>query len=286
MHQQQKPFVSHGPPYSEHYCYETSGRLTHNNSSTPNSTMRSVKNYRKPHPPSTNINYNIMNMNTSTTTSSNSSYSATNPLTNNLNHSYTTNSTYKFNNSSHHPTVGNNVSQSNNLNHSNTSYHSKMASGGNNEHPSLLPPHSNSNNNHNNSNLSRRSSQSSGSHEWMAHEKPNHSLSLCINRINLKKSNNSSQHKNSSSSTSSSSSTNRRRNNNNDSRDGGDVAQFQSMRCRKHRNRNHFFNTSSSTSYQKYKLTKSCSNDTVNSTEQTDLTANVEKNPQTTHKFI
>lgn len=296
VHQQQKPFVSQGPPYSEHYCYETSGRLTHNNSSTPNSTMRSVKNYRKPHPPSTNINYNIMNMNTSTTTSSNSSYSATNPLTNNLNHSYNTNSTYKFNNSQNHPaSVGNNVSQSNNLNHSNTSYHSKMVSGGsNNEHPSLLPPYSssiinnNNNKNHNNSNLSRRSSQSSGSHEWMAHEKPNHSLSLCINRTNLKKSNNSSHHKNSSSSTSSSSSTNRRRNNNNDSHDGGDVAQFQSMRCRKHRNRNHFFNTSSSTSYQKYKLTKSCSNDTVNSNsnEQTDLTVNVEKNPQTTQKFI
>jgi hypothetical protein len=297
VHQQQKPFVSHGPPYSEHYCYETSGRIPYNNnSSTPNSnTMRSVKNYRKPHPPSSNINYNIMNMNTSTTTSSNSSYSATNPLTNNLNHSYhsnnnntnNNNSTYKFNN----------VSQSNNLNHSNTSYHSKMGSGSN-EHPTLLPPYlSNSNNNNNSSNLSRRSSQSSGSHEWMtsatsAAEKPiNHSLSLCINRINLKKSNNSgggnnksssAHHKNSSSSTSSSSSTNRRRN------DGGDVAQFQSMRCRKHRNRNHFFNTSSSTSYQKYKLTKSCSNDTVNSSEQTDLTANniVEKNPQTTYKFL
>lgn len=250
VHQQQKPYVSHGPPYSEHYCYETSGRSY--NSSTPNnnsSTIRSVKNYRKPHPPSTNVNYNIMNMNTSTTTSSNSSYS--NPLTNNLNN----NSTHKFTN---------NVSQSNNLNHSNTSYHSKM---GGSEHSTVLPPYSNTN-------LSRRSSQSSGNHEWMmsAENKAPHTLSLCINRINLKKSNNSSS--------SSSSSSSKRRN------DGASAPQFQSMRCRKHRNRNHFFNTSSSTSYQKYKLTKSCSNDTVNSSEQTDLTAAVEKNPQTTYKFI
>lgn len=254
VHQQQKPYV-HGPPYSEHYCYETSGRPY--NSSTPNnnsSTIRSVKNYRKPHPPSTNVNYNIMNMNASTTTSSNSSYS--NPLTNNLNNN-NNNSTYKFNN----------VSQSNNLNHSNISYHSKVGVGS--EHSTVLPPYTNTN-------LSRRSSQSSGNHEWMTSaEKAPHSLSLCINRINLKKSNNS----NNTSSTSSSSSSRRRT-------DGAAVPQFQSMRCRKHRNRNHFFNTSSSTTYQKYKLTKSCSNDTVNSSEQADLTAAVEKNPQTTYKFI
>lgn len=221
-HHQQKPFVSH--PYSEQYYVESSGTNRALNSSTPNSTIRSVKNYRKPHPPLTNVaatagmpaNYNVV-MNTSNT----SSYSATNPMTNNLNHSYNTNS-YKY---------SNNVSQSNNLNHSNISFHR--------------------NTEQNASNLSRRSSQSSSSHEWMANEKP-HSLSLCINRINLKKSNKSSS-----------------------------SAQFQSMRCRKHRNRNHFFNTSSGTSYQKYKLSKSCSNDTVNS-EQPEL----ENNPQTTYKFI
>lgn len=264
VHQQQKPFVSHGPPYpSEHYCYETSGRSY--TSSTPNnnsSTIRSVKNYRKPHPPS-NVNYNIMNMNTSTTTSSNSSYS--NPLTNNLNNNNNNNnSTYKFNN----------VSQSNNLNHSNISYSSKMGGGGNEQHTTVLPPYSNTN-------LSRRSSQSSGNHEWMmtSAEKAPHSLSLCINRINLKKSNNSNH------SSSSSSSSSRRRKD--DGSGGTQPPQFQSMRCRKHRNRNHFFNTSSSTSYQKYKLTKSCSNDTVNSSEQADLSAAVEiKNPQTTYKFI
>ena len=250
VHQQRKPYISHDPPYSEHYCYETSGRFY--NSSTPNnnsSTIRSVKNYRKPHPPpSSNVNYNIMNMNSSTTTSTNSSYS--NPLTNNLNNN---NSTYKFNN----------VSQSNNLNHSNISYHNKK---GGSEH---LP--------YTNTNLSRRSSQSSGSHEWMtAPEKAPHSLSFSINRINLKKSNNSQ------SSSASSSSSSRRRN------DGNSAPQFQSMRCRKHRNRNHFFNTSSSTSYQKYKLSKSCSNDTVNKSEKTDLTATVggKKDPQTTYKFI
>jgi hypothetical protein len=229
VHQHQKAFISH-PPYSEHYCYESSGNNVRTyNSSTPNSTIRSVKNYRKPHPP-TNANYNVVNMNTSTnTSSSNTSYSATNPMTNNLNHSSYTNS-YKFNN--------NNVSQSNNS--SNISYYNKPEQ----------------------SNLSRRSSQSSSSHEWMTTAEKPHSLSLCINRINLKKSNKNSNGNNHSSSSGS--------------------AQFQSMRCRKHRNRNHFFNTSSGTSYQKYKLTKSCSNDTVNSTEQTDL----EKNPQTTYKFI
>jgi hypothetical protein len=137
----------------------------------------------------------------------------------------------------------------------------------------VLPPYSNTN-------LNRRSSQSSErNHEWMmtSAEKAPHTLSFSINRINLKKSNNSNH------SSSSSSSSSRRRKD-----DGGGAAapQFQSMRCRKHRNRNHFFNTSSSTSYQKYKLTKSCSNDTVNSSEPADLTAAVEKNPQTTYKFI
>jgi hypothetical protein len=228
VHHQQKPFVSH--PYSEHYYYESSNNnnsRTHN-SSTPNSTMRSVKNYRKPHPPvgtvlqmPTGASYNVV-MNTS---SSNTSYQATNPLTNNLNHSYNNINSYKY---------SNNVSQSNNMNHSNISCASKIDQS-------------------NTSNLSRRSSQSSSSHEWMT-EKPPHSLSLCINRINLKKSNKS----------------------------ASSGAQFQSMRCRKHRNRNHFFNTSTSTSYQKYKLTKSCSNDTVNSDKQPE----VERNPQTTYKFI
>lgn len=226
VHHQQKPFVSH--PYSEHYYYESSNNNNRTyNSSTPNSTIRSVKNYRKPHPPvgaaglqvvPTGANYNVV-MNTS---SSNTSYQATNPLTNNLNHSYNNSNSYKHNN---------NVSQSSNLNQSNISYGGKADQ----------------------SNLSRRSSQSSSSHEWMA-EKP-HSLSLCINRINLKKSNKSAP---------------------------SSSAQFQSMRCRKHRNRNHFFNTSTSTSYQKYKLTKSCSNDTVNSDQPPEL----EKNPQTTYKFI
>ncbi|CRK99567.1 CLUMA_CG012880, isoform B [Clunio marinus] len=218
VHHQQKPFVSH--PYSEHYYYESSNNNNRTyNSSTPNSTIRSVKNYRKPHPPvgsalhvvPTNVNYNVV-MNTSTP---NSSYQATNPLTNNLNHSYNNTNSHKYSN--------NNVSQNNNLNHSNVSYQNKKID------------------QNNTSNLSRRSSQSSSSHEWMS-EKP-HSLSLCINRINLKKSN-----KNTSSS----------------------GAQFQSMRCRKHRNRNHFFNTSTTTSYQKYKLTKSCSNDTVNSDKPSD----------------
>jgi hypothetical protein len=240
VHHQQKPFVSH--PYSEHYYYESSNNNNRTyNSSTPNSTIRSVKNYRKPHPPvgtavalqlPSGASYNVV-MNTSATPSANNaSYHTTNPLTNNLNHSYSNASnTYKF-------------SQSNNLNHSNISK-----------------------TDHNASTLSRRSSQSSSSHEWMA-EKP-HSLSLCINRINLKKSN-----KSSSSSAS--------------SKEGGGGgggsagAQFQSMRCRKHRNRNHFFNTSTSTSYQKYKLTKSCSNDTVNS----DQPADIERNPPTTYKFI
>lgn len=220
MHHQQKPFVSH--PYSEHYYYESSNNNNRtNNSSTPNSTIRSVKNYRKPHPPvgvPASANYNVV-MNTS-----NTSYQATNPLTNNLNHSYNNSNSYKHNN---------NVSQSNILNHSNISCASKTDQ-------------------NNASNLSRRSSQSSSSHEWMS-EKP-HSLSLCINRINLKKSNKS----------------------------AASGAQFQSMRCRKHRNRNHFFNTSTSTSYQKYKLTKSCSNDTVNS----DQPPEMENNPQTTYKFI
>lgn len=230
VHHQQKPFVSH--PYSEHYYYESSNNNNRTyNSSTPNSTIRSVKNYRKPHPPMgaalqvvpTSANYNVV-MNTS---SSNTSYQATNPMTNNnLNHSYNNTNSYKLNSS--------NVSQSNNMNHSNISYATKA------------------DRDNNASNLSRRSSQSSSSHEWMS-EKP-HSLSLCINKINLKKSNKS---------TSSN-------------------AQFQSMRCRKHRNRNHFFNTSTSTSYQKYKLTKSCSNDTVNS----DQPPEAEKNPQTTYKFI
>lgn len=233
VHHQQKPFVSH--PYSEHYYYESSNNnnnssRTHN-SSTPNSTIRSVKNYRKPHPPMgaalqvvpSSANYNVV-MNTS---SSNTSYQATNPLTNNLNHSYNNSNSYKY---------SNNVSQSNNLNHSNISY------------PMKPDPN-------NTSNLSRRSSQSSSSHEWMS-EKP-HSLSLCINRINPKKSNKS----------------------------ASSGAQFQSMRCRKHRNRNHFFNTSTSTSYQKYKLTKSCSNDTVNSDQQQQPETE-KKNPQTTYKFI
>jgi hypothetical protein len=223
VHHQQKAFVSH--PYSEHYYYESSNNnnnsRTHN-SSTPNSTIRSVKNYRKPHPPlqvvPTNANYNVV-MNTS---ASNSSYQATNPLTNNLNHSYNNTNSYKH-------------SQSNNLNHSNISYPAKTDL-------------------NNASNLSRRSSQSSSSHEWMT-EKP-HSLSLCINRINPKKSNKS----------------------------ASSGSQFQSMRCRKHRNRNHFFNTSTSTSYQKYKLTKSCSNDTVNSSDQ--QPPETEKIPQTTYKFI
>lgn len=222
VHHQQKPFVSH--PYSEHYYYESSNNNNRPyNSSTPNSTIRSVKNYRKPHPPvgaalqvvPVGANYNVV-MNT--TPSSNTSYQATNPLTNNLNHSYNNNtSSHKYNNS-------NNV----------TSYANKSDP-------------------NNTSNLSRRSSQSSSSHEWMS-EKP-HSLSLCINKINLKKSNKS----------------------------ASTSAQFQSMRCRKHRNRNHFFNTSTSTSYQKYKLTKSCSNDTVNSDQQPH---DVEQKPQTTYKFI
>lgn len=254
-HQQVKtPFVSH-PPYSEHYCYESSNNIGAYNSSTPNSTIRSVKNYRKPHPPtgvvSMNANYNVMNMNTSTTTNA-SSYSATNPLTmtNNLNNisskSLKNNHSYKFNNNNNNNHSTSNVSQSNN-NNSNISYHSAKHQGYD-----------------ANTNLSRRSSQQSttSSHEWMTAEKP-HSLSLCINRINLKKSNKSSSNSSSSSS-------------------GG--AQFQSMRCRKHRNRNHFFNTSSSTAYQRYKLTKSCSNDTVNSSEQpSDF---VENQPQTTYKFI
>lgn len=232
MHHQQKPFVSH--PYSEHYYYESSNNNNNRsyNNSTPNSTIRSVKNYRKPHPPvgtalqvPASANYNVV-MNTS---SCNTSYQATNPLTNNLNHSYNNanSNSYKYSNNAV-------LSQSNNLNHSNISNASKT------DH-SLQP-----------SNLSRRSSQSSSSHEWMS-EKP-HSLSLCINRINPKKSNKS----------------------------AASGAQFQSMRCRKHRNRNHFFNTSTSTSYQKYKLTKSCSNDTVNSDQPPEL----EKNPQTTYKFI
>jgi hypothetical protein len=240
VHHQQKPFVSH--PYSEHYYYESSNNNNRTyNSSTPNSTIRSVKNYRKPHPPvgtavalqlPSGASYNVV-MNTSAAPSANNaSYHTTNPLTNNLNHSYNnTSNTYK---------LSNNVSQSNNLNHSNISKAD-----------------------HNASTLSRRSSQSSSSHEWMA-EKP-HSLSLCINRINMKKSN-----KSSSSSASSKEG----------GGGGGSSAQFQSMRCRKHRNRNHFFNTS--TSYQKYKLTKSCSNDTVNSDQQPDI----ERNPQTTYKFI
>lgn len=231
VHHQQKPFVSH--PYSEHYYYESSNNNNRTyNSSTPNSTIRSVKNYRKPHPPvgavlqavPTGANYNVV-MNTS---SSNTSYQATNPLTNNLNHSFNNHTnTYKYSNSQQ-PAINNNS-----LNHSSMSYASKGDQ-------------------NNASNLSRRSSQSSSSHEWMT-EKP-HSLSLCINRINPKKSNKS----------------------------ASSGAQFQSMRCRKHRNRNHFFNTSTSTSYQKYKLTKSCSNDTVNSDQPPD----VEKNPQTTYKFI
>ncbi|KAG5680757.1 hypothetical protein PVAND_010244 [Polypedilum vanderplanki] len=266
VHQQQlkTPFVSH-PTYSEHYCYESSGNnnnIRMYNSSTPNSTIRSVKNYRKPHPPSSlnsssggivsmNANYNL---NTSTTTASshNTSYSATNPLImtnnhnssksnhtiNNNNHSYT--NSYKFNNSS-------NVSQSNS-NNNNNSFNNSNNLSYNVKHQTADVS----------TNLSRRSSQqsTSSSHEWMTAEKP-HSLSLCINRINLKKSNKSSSNSSSSSS----------------------GAQFQSMRCRKHRNRNHFFNTSSSTSYQKYKLSKSCSNDTVNSNEQPE-------NPQTTYKFI
>lgn len=228
VHHQQKPFVSH--PYSEHYYYESSNNNSRMyNSSTPNSTIRSVKNYRKPHPPvgaaalHVPANFNVV----MSTPSSNTSYQATNPMTNNLNHSYNnSNSSYKY---------SNNVSQSNNLNHSNISCKPEQ-------------------NNAVTSNLSRRSSQSSSSHEWS--EKPP-SLSLCINRNNLKKS--------SSKSTVDKSS-----------------AQFQSMRCRKHRNRNHFFNTSTNTSYQKYKLTKSCSNDTVNSDQPHEL----EKNPQTTYKFI
>lgn len=233
VHHQQKPFVSH--PYSEHYYYESSNNNNRTyNSSTPNSvnssTIRSVKNYRKPHPPASGAalhvvpaaNYNVA-MNTS---SSNTSYQATNPLTNNLNHSYNNSNSHKY---------GNNLpNQSSILNHSNISNASAKLD-------------------HNNSNLSRRSSQSSSSHEWMS-EKPA-SLSLCINKINLKKSK---------------------------EKSAATGAQFQSMRCRKHRNRNHFFNTSTSTSYQKYKLTKSCSNDTVNS----DQLPEMEKNPQTTYKFI
>jgi hypothetical protein len=220
VHHQQKAFVSH--PYSEHYYNSNNNNNSRTyNSSTPNSTIRSVKNYRKPHPPlqvvPASANYNVV-MNTS---ASNSSYQATNPLTNNLNHSYNNTNSHKY-------------SQSNNMNHSNISYPAKSDL-------------------NNMSNLSRRSSQSSSSHEWMS-EKP-HSLSLCINRINPKKSNKS----------------------------GSSGSQFQSMRCRKHRNRNHFFNTSTSTSYQKYKLTKSCSNDTVNSDQQPTET---EKIPQTTYKFI
>lgn len=103
-----------------------------------------------------------------------------------------------------------------------------------------------------NTNSSRRSSQSSGSHEW-PQEKT--SLSLCINRINVKKSSKPVPTSNN---------------------------QFQSMRCRKHRNRNHFFNTSATTSYQKCKLTKSCSNDTDISDHQNE----VEKNNSNAYKFV
>jgi hypothetical protein len=290
-HQQKNPqYVSH-PPYSEqYYCYDSSSgnnNIRTHNSSTPNSTIRSVKNYRKPHPPSTSgatLNYNIVaknhhntssnniNNNNNINSSSTSSYSATNPLmTNNLNSSsYSTtpntnsnhmNSSYKFNNSnvsqnSNH--VNNNNSNNNNNSHvngSNISYFNKQ------QHNNSATDNVTTNTTA--TNLSRRSSQqssSTSSHEWMSADKSQpHSLSLCINRINLKKSNKSSSSESS----------------------GG--AQFQSMRCRKHRNRNHFFNTSSSTSYQKYKLTKSCSNDTVNSSEQPEF---MEKHPTTTYKFI
>jgi len=223
VHHQQKSFASH--PYSDFY-YET-----YKNSNNPNSTMRSVKNYRKPQAPTgaclqlpSNENYNMF-LNNSSNSSSLQDKSTIINSNNNFNYQKS---------SSHNKCNNNSVSSNKYL-----------------PNDELMNQSSNINAN-NISNLSRRSSQSSGSHDW-PNEKS--SLSLCINRINLKKS--------SKSPTTSS---------------GG---QFQSMRCRRHRNRNHFFNTSTSSSYQKYKLTKSCSNDTDISDQQNE----VEKIPNT-YKFV
>lgn len=275
---QQKPLFSH--PYSDYFdSVSSQNRSLQNNNnnsincSTPNnssSTIRSVKNYRKPHPPiaamPTSINYN-----TATAVmacASNTPPTASSPMTNNLNHSYNSNS-YKY--------THNNSNNSNNNNNSSNTNNNNISNSNNNNNIHSQTPY---NLNHSNHSLSRRGSQSSSashctSDQWHKTDKQAHTLSLCINRINLKRSNNKSSSSSSSTATTTTTA--------GGSSSGG--GQFQSMRCRKHRNRNHFFNNSNN-SYQKYQLTKSCSNDTMNDERENPNPVNVVQNPQTTYKFI
>lgn len=208
-------------PYSSDFYYEN------HNDTIPRNSNRIVQSYRKPQAP-TGIG------------------PQNHPLNKNFN--------YYFENSATLPLNQEKYVDKNSLNNQENSYkklNNHSLSKKNNREDSVQS-------NTNSSNLSRRSSQSSGSHEWPPEKT---SLSLCINRINIKKSNKPS-------------STNSSSNNN----------QFQSMRCRKHRNRNHFFNTSATTSYQKYKLTKSCSNDTDISDHNQNQNE-IEKNPSA-FKFV
>lgn len=214
-------------PYSSDFYYET-----HSNTDSRNSS-RNVQSYRKPQAPTGIVPQN--------------------PSSKNLN-------TY-FDNSNTLPLNHEKYTDRNNMNYHENTY--KKLNNYKNSKKTIRDDSVQSNTN--SSNLSRRSSQSSGSHEW-PQSQDKASLSLCINRINVKKS--------SSKSASNDNSNNSNSNNN----------QFQSMRCRKHRNRNHFFNTSATTSYQKYKLAKSCSNDTDISDHQNDQ-QDIEKNPNA-YKFV
>lgn len=209
-------------PYSSDFYFEN------HNSNDSRNTVRNVQSYRKPQAPTGVVQQNPSNKN----------FNA------------------YFENSSTLPLNHEKYADRNNINYHENSY--KKLNSFSNSKKTIRDDSVQSNTN--SSNLSRRSSQSSGSHEWPQSQDKT-SLSLCINRVNVKKSSKSASNNNSNSNT-----------NNN---------QFQSMRCRKHRNRNHFFNTSATTSYQKYKLTKSCSNDTDISDHQNES----EKNPNA-YKFV
>ncbi len=122
----------------------------------------------------------------------------------------------------------------------------------NNNSYSLKYHHQNRHENHhpyNQSNINNINSIRSNHNNNNNNDKSN-SLSLCINRINLLKKSNK----------------------------PNVSSQFNSMRCRKHRHRSHHFNIDT---YQRYQLTKSYSNDTVNENP-----VKLIQQPQTTYKFI
>lgn len=215
---QQQKYNSH--PYPE-YLVDNSNHSISINSTTPNSTLRSVhsmKNYRCPNPP-VPINYNT-NYSSSSTSNSSSSTTTTVPLANN--NSYSLKYHHQNRHQNHHPYNQSNI---NSIRHNNNNINLSNSV---------------------NSNTIANNSTSSATH----HSDKANSLSLCINRINLLKKSNKQN-----------------------------VSQFNSMRCRKHRHRSHHFNIDS---YQRYQLTKSYSNDTVNENNPVKLI----QQPQTTYKFI